>query len=91
MLATRWLLYTFCELFFDQTKNVYFRTKLKILQHVNKTSCHTKQYVQQGKCPLINIQNVFIYMFILVYIHDIVWMLKREQPELLTLPLSLLH
>ena len=47
-------------------------------------------YVQQGKCPPINIQN-FIYMFILIYIHDIVWMLKGEQPELLTLPLSLLH
>ena len=30
-------------------------------------------------------------MCIPIYIHYIVWMLKREQPELLTLPLSLLH
>ena len=27
---------------------MYFRMKLRFLQHVNKTSCHTKQYVQQG-------------------------------------------
>ena len=61
--------------------------KLQILQHVNKTPW---LYVQQGKCLSTNIQN-FIYTCILVYIHDIVWMLKREQPELLTLPLLLLH
>ena len=61
--------------------------KLQILQHVNKTPW---LYVQQGKCPSINIQN-FIYTCIFVYIHDIVWMLKREQPELLTPPLLLPH
>ena len=65
--------------------------KLRILQHVNKTSCHTTQYVQQGKCPPINIQNFLIYMCILIYIHDIVWKLSKKQPELLTPPLLLLH
>ena len=55
---------------------MYFRMKLGILQYVNKTSCHTKQYVQQGKCPLINIQNFLDYMCVLVYIQDIVWMLS---------------
>ena len=89
MQTTRCPLYISCEVFFDQTKIVYFRMKLRILQHVNRTPW---LYVQQGKFPPINIQNFsFIYMCILVYIHDIVWMLKREQPELLTLPLSLLH
>ena len=48
--------------------------KLRILQHINKTPW---LHVQQGKCPPINIQNFFfIYMCILVYIPDIVWMLK---------------
>ena len=46
---------------------------LRILQYVNKTPW---LYVQQGKCPPINIQN-FIYTCILVHIHDIVWMLKE--------------
>ena len=50
--------------------------KLRILKHVNKTTCHTKQYVQQGKCPPINIQNFLNYTCILVYIQDIAWKLS---------------
>ena len=46
--------------------------KLTNLQYVNKTPW---LYVQQGKCPLINIQN-FFYTCIIIYIHDVVWMLR---------------
>ena len=66
MQATRCLLYTFCELFFDQTKIVYFRMKLRILQHANKTPW---LYVQQGKCPPINIQN-FSHLHVYTYLHS---------------------
>ena len=59
-------------LIFDQIKIVYFRTKFSNLQHVNKTPW---LYVQQGKHPPINIQNI-LYMWILLYTHDIVCMLR---------------
>ena len=48
---------------------MYFMMKLKILQHVNKTSCYTKQYVQQGKYPPINIQN-FLILHVYTYLHS---------------------
>ena len=50
--------------------------KLRFLQHVNKTTWYTNQYVQQGKCPPINIQNFLNYTCVLVYIQDIAWMLS---------------
>ena len=34
--------------------------KLRFLQLVNKTSCHTEYHVQQGKHPPINIQIFLI-------------------------------
>ena len=66
MQATRCLLYTSCNLFFNLTKIVHFRMKLRNLQHVNKTPW---LYVQQGKHSPINIQN-FLCICILIYIHD---------------------
>ena len=51
--ATRCPPYIFCELIFDQTIIIHFRTEFNSLQLVNKTLL----YVQQGKCPLINIQK----------------------------------
>ena len=43
------------------------RMKLRFLQHVNKTVCHTKQSVQQGKCPpifkIFLITCVFLFTF----------------------------
>ena len=56
MQTARFLLYITYKQFFDQTNIVYFRMKLRFLQNVNKTPCYTKQYVQQGTCPPINIQ-----------------------------------
>ena len=54
------------ELFLGQTKIVYFRMKLRILHHVNKTPW---LYVQQGKCPPINIQNVS-HLHVYTYLHS---------------------
>ena len=59
--------------------------KLGNLQYINKTPW---LYVQQGKCPPINIQN-FLNTCVLIYFHDI-WMLEKK-PELLTLPFSFLY
>ena len=89
MQTTRCPLYTFCELFFDQTKIVYFRMKLKNLQHANKTPW---LYVQQSKCPPINIQNFPFSHFTCVYLFTYCCLdVEKEQPELLTPPLPLLH
>ena len=49
--------------------------KHRNLQYVNKTPW---LYVQQGECPPINIQN-FFYTCILIYIHDVIWMLRTTQ------------
>ena len=89
MQATRCLLCVFCKLHLNQTEIVYFRMKLRILQHVNKTPW---LYMQQGKCPPINIQN-FSHLHMYTCSHS--WYCldtkQREHPELLTPPLSLLH
>ena len=61
--------------FLIEKKIVYFRMKLRFL-HVNKTPCYTKQYVQQGKHPPLNIQNFLNYTCVLVYIQNIVSMLS---------------
>ena len=66
MQATKCPLYIFCELYFDQTEIVYFRMKLRILHHVNKTPW---LYVQQGKCLPFNIQNISpLHMY--TYLHS---------------------
>ena len=66
MQATRCPLYVFCKLHLNQTEIVYFRTKIRILEHVNKTPW---LYVQQGKSPLINIQN-FSHLHVYTYLHS---------------------
>ena len=64
--------------------------KLRILQYVNKTPW---LHVQQGKCPPINIQNSFSFAGVYLFTFMILFgcFKKKEQPELLTPPLSLLY
>ena len=69
MQTARCPLYIFCELYFDRTKNVYFRMKLRIIQHVNKTPW---VYVQQGKWAQIGIQKVFLFhLHVYTYLHSL--------------------
>ena len=46
-----------------------FRMEFNNLQLGNKTLL----YVQQGKCPPINIHKIFLLHVNTCYIHDIVW------------------
>ena len=57
------------NIFFDQTKNVFFRMKLRFLQLVNKTSCCEELYMLQGECPP-NYLDFLYYTCVLVYIQN---------------------